>query len=169
MKKLSVFVLSVTCLISFVANAQRDANRDAINDQVWKPFIAAFNAFDTDGFMKVHSKQVARVIQDNGTIMNFTQYEKSMRNGNDEAKRSGSHRTLELRFVQRIATAEKAYETGYYKSSSIRDGATQSFYGKFQVLLQKENGVWKIFMDADVHEEISEAIFMGAKSMDENP
>jgi hypothetical protein len=66
-----------------------------------------------------------------------------------------------LRFIQRIASTDKAFEVGYYKSTSTNTttGEKRSGYGKFHVLLRKENGVWKILMDADANEKRTKPYF----------
>jgi hypothetical protein len=49
-----------------------------------------------------------------------------------------------------MASNDQAFEVGYYKTTSanIVSGEKRNGYGKFHVLLGKENGVWKILMDA---------------------
>lgn len=61
----------------------------------------------------------------------------------------------------------KAFEVGYYKTSSTdaTTGETRSGYGKFHVLLRKENGTWKIIMDADANEKTNEALFLAGSPM----
>ena len=138
-----------------------------INEQVWKPFIQSFNAQDDEGFSKVHSKEVARVLQDDGRIIGFAEYFKQVPDS-IKAKWGAWKRSIELRFIQRIANSEKAFEVGYYKTTNTNTatGETSSRYGKFHVLHRKENGQWKILMDADANEKTTEAIFQSAKSME---
>ncbi|MGZ8510936.1 MAG: hypothetical protein ACXWWA_11185 [Chitinophagaceae bacterium] len=51
-------------------------------------------------------------------------------------------KNIELRFIQRIAGKDKAFEEGYYKTTStnIVTGEIRKGIGKFHVLLRKENG-----------------------------
>ena len=66
------------------------------------------------------------------------------------------NRQMDIKFsILSSATSEnKAYQTGYYCFSS-RGSDSESFqprgYGLFNVILIKEDGVWKISMDADKH------------------
>jgi hypothetical protein len=73
-----------------------------------------------------------------------------------------------MRFIQRIASDGKAFEVGYYKTSSTNSttGEKRTGYGKFHVLLRKENGVWKILMDADASEKTDETIFLSGKPVE---
>lgn len=146
--------------------SQADSLQKEINQQVWKPFIQAFNNLDTKGFMQVHSKEMSRVIQDGNLIYGYDRYSKEMESGNESTKKANQKRALELRFTQRIAVDDKAFEVGYYKFSAIQpDGTSRNGYGKFHVLLRRENGTWKILMDADASEKTDEATFLSAKPM----
>ena len=162
MKKCYCF--SILLLIMSVSSfAQADSLQKQINEQVWKPFITSFTNFDTDAFMSLHSKDMTRIVQDGKMIYGFEKYAQDSRTYNERAKQSGRKHTIELRFTQRIAGNNKAFEVGYYKTTNIEpNGATRSSYGKFHVLLQKENGQWKILMDADANEKTDEATFMSA-------
>jgi ketosteroid isomerase-like protein len=146
--------------------AQADSLQQQINDQVWKPFIQTFSNMDTEGFMAVHSKDMARVLQDNKRITDYTQYYESNKRSNEYSRKNNEKRNIGLRFIQRIAGNDKAFEIGYYKVTvTSPDGKTRNFYGKFHVLLRKENGIWKILMDADANEKTDEAVFQSAKPM----
>lgn len=163
-----IFILFMLIpILSARGYSQTDSLQQQINQQVWKPFIQAFNDLDTKGFMSVHSKEMTRVIQDGNLIYGYDRYSREMEQGNQNTKKTNQKRTLELRYVQRIAANDKAFEVGYYKFTSIQpDGTTRNGYGKFHVLLRKENGTWKILMDADASEKTDETIFLSAKPME---
>ena len=152
------------CSVSF---SQTDNFLKEIDEQVWKPFIKAFNNDDNEAFKAVHSKEVARVIQDDDRLLGYDEYFKKVPD-NERAKWANWKKNIELRFIQRIASPDKAFEVGYYKTTStnITTGEKSSRYGKFHVLLRKENGVWKILMDADANEKTDETIFLSGKPMD---
>jgi len=161
---------SWTALLLFFSTlcfSQTDSLQKEINEQVWKPFIQAFNNNDNEAFSAVHSKEVTRVLQDNNQLMGYDQYFKKIPDST-KAKWSAWKKNIELRFLQRIASNGKAFEVGYYKSTSTntQTGEKRTGYGKFHVLLRKENGAWKILMDADAHEKTDEAIFLTGKPME---
>ena len=164
MKKIFFFAC---LLIAQYAFSQADSLQKQINEQVWNSFIKAFEAYDTDAFMAVHSKEVTRVIQDGNRLQNFEQYQSENRRSDTRNKAAKRTRTIELRFIQRIAAHDRAFEVGYFKTSTIApDGTARSFFGKFHVLLRKESGTWKILMDADTSSKTDEASFNAAKPMD---
>ena len=164
MKKLLLFFLVCGVLNVFAQNLQQE-----INDQVWKPFIKTFNERDTKGFLSLHSKDAVRSPRDGKTIWNFTEYYHQLEKGDIQGKQSGAARQLELRFTERIANKDLAIEVGVYKTTSTSaDGIVRSFYGRFHVILRKENDVWKILVDTDSSENnsITEKEFLAASPME---
>jgi ketosteroid isomerase-like protein len=141
----------------------------AINDQVWKPFIGAYNNRDTDGFMAVHSRDVVRSPRDDKMVLNWNEYFERQKRGDDQGKTSGNQRRLSLRFTERIANDNQAMEVGIYKVvTTDKTGNIHTFYGRFHVALRKENGTWKILVDTDSSEgnSIDEAEYLQASPME---
>jgi ketosteroid isomerase-like protein len=164
MKNVLFFILCFCVITTFAQNAQQK-----INDQVWKPFIRSFNEYDTKGFMAVHSKDAVRSPRDAGMVWNWDRYFQQQEKGDQREKASNSKRQLELRFTERIAEKDLAVEVGVYKTTSIqRDGISRSFYGRFHVVLRKENGQWKILVDTDSSEgnSITEKDFLAASALE---
>lgn len=161
---LSTFVL---LLLYGDSSAQKDSLQREINEQVWKPFIQSFNNNDDEGFKGVHSKDIIRVMQDNNAIIGYDEYFKVVPDSL-KSKWSNWKKNIELRFTQRIAANGKAFDVGYYKTSSTNTitGEIRSGYGKFYVLLRKESGTWKILMDADANEKTNEAVFLTGSPME---
>lgn len=158
-----IFVL----LCHLPAVAQSDSLQQQINEQVWKPFIESFNNYDAEGFMSVHHPEVLRVVQDKGVLKNFGEYAESTASGMQSGKENNRQRKLDLRFTQRIASPEHAFEVGIYKLMvNSPDGTSRSFYGKFHVMLKKTDGAWKILLDADTAEGAGEEIFQAAAPID---
>lgn len=165
MQKISFITLLLLCGLSVFS--QSDSLQKQINEQVWKPFIKAINSGDNDALSVVHSKEVARVMQDDGKIIGYSEYFKKIPDS-IKAKWSDWKSNIELRFLHRIASADKAFEIGYYKTTSTnsKTGEKRTGYGKFHVLLRKESGRWKILMDADANEKTDEAVFITAKPIE---
>jgi ketosteroid isomerase-like protein len=164
MKKL----LLITGIVSFglLSSAQDNKFTKEINEQVWLPFVKGFSNGDDELFKSVHSKEIVRVSQDDKQIIGYDKYFQKVP---DSIKAKWSHwnKNIELRFIQRIASEDKAFEVGYYKSTSTntKTGEQRTGIGKFHVLLRKENGVWRILMDADTNEGASEETFKKASPM----
>lgn len=166
MKRLLFFILTVVFILPEVG-AQQDAFTKEINEQVWKPFIRSFNAGDDEAFKTVHSKDIIRVSRDENDIYGYDRYFQKIPDS-VKSKWVDWKKNIELRFIQRIAGNDKAFEEGYYKSTSTNTvtGEIRKGIGKFHVLLRKENGTWKILMDADTSEGASEETFRKAKPLE---
>jgi ketosteroid isomerase-like protein len=160
-----IFFLFTGCIVNvFGQNIQQE-----INQQVWKPFIQTFNDHDTKAFMALHSKDVVRSPRDSKAIWNWEEYNQQQSKGDERGKSSNVKHQLELRFTERIANKNLAIDVGIYKTTVIRsDGIGQSYYGRFHVVLRKENGTWKILVDTDSTEgnTISEKDFLAAQPME---
>jgi len=159
--------LAMIALLCQAAQGQSDsALLKEINEQVWKPFIKSFNTNDDAGFQQVHSKEVTRVIQDASDIYGYDIYFRPLPDS-IKAKRNQWKKNIELRFTGRIAAGDRAFETGYYKTTSTNSqtGEVHTGIGRFHVLLRKEKGVWKILMDADTSEGATEESFLKAKPL----
>jgi len=127
-----------------------------INEQVLMTFIKPFGGGDEEQFKSVHSKDVVRVVQDDGEIFGYDRYFKKIPDSL-KVKWAFWKKNVELRFTQRISSEDKAFEVGFYKTTStnIQTGEQRKNFGRFHVLLRKENGSWKIVMDADTREGAS--------------
>ena len=158
------------CVYALSVTAQSDSLQVQINQQVWKPFTIAFNSNDDSTFRSVHSKDIIRVIADDQRLLNYDQYFKKIP---DSIKSNWGNwkKNIELRFIQRIASGCCGYEIGYYRTTSINQstGEKRVGYGKFHVLLRKENGVWKILMDEDAKEDAGEETFLNARPLEAQP
>jgi ketosteroid isomerase-like protein len=166
MKQIS-FVAFLLIVVSESLSGQ--SLQHEINEQVWKPFITAFNELDSDGFLAVHSQDLVRAARDGNEILNWTQYLEQQRKGDKRTRDQGNRRSIELRFTERLASTAQAIDVGVYKTTNIKkDGTTQSFFGRFHVVMRKENGTWKILVDTDSSEgsTISERNFLAAKPME---
>ena len=162
-----VFFLPIVLFLYFFSYAQADSLQKQIDEQVWKPFIKSFGSDDNEGFKSVHSRDITRVIQDNNQVLGYDQYFQKVPDS-VRAKWGTWKKSIELRFIQRIAGNARAFEVGYYKTTSTNTstGEARTGYGKFHVLLRKENGSWKILMDADAHEKTDESVFMTGRPME---
>jgi len=164
-------LLTLLVIISISAKAQTDQTE--INEQVWKPFTKAIMSQDVESFIDVHSKDVVRAERNSKKVLSYEQYKNEMlaswpkwkaRNTRDNVKY-----TFELRFLERISNGTQAFEVGYFKNEDAKpNGEKLAYYGKFQVALRKENGIWKILVDSDSNQEeiITEKDFLAANPLE---
>ncbi len=164
MKKsgLLLFILAFSFL---QASSQSDSLRwvKEINEQVWKPFVSHFISGDKEEFRAVHSKKIVRVNIDKNQVRDYNTYFPPINLGQNEQK---VDRLFEIRFSKRISNGTMAWETGFFKGAVNSQGKEQViYYGKFYIVLEKENGIWKIIVDADSNKEANEELFNNASGM----
>ena len=131
--------------------SQTDQIFKEIDEQVWKPFIEAYNKFDANKFNELHSDDVLRVNVWGIKVGN--EYKESVSSKYAESKARGDKRSIQLWFEHRLVkTNNIAYEVGYYKINSIREGEERQSYGRFHVVLKKKDNHWKIIQDWDTNQ-----------------
>lgn len=159
-------------LLICVAGYSQDAV-GKINEQVWIPFTRAIMTQNIEQFISLHSKDLVRAERDGKRVLSYEQYkaslEKSWPAWKESNTKDGVQYTFELRFLERIANENQAFEVGYFKNESVNAaGEKRIGYGQFHVALRKENGVWKILVDSDSNNgrAITEEMFQAAKPME---
>lgn len=164
MKYLNTIILLIIALASYSQNL---VSNKEIDEQIWKPFMKSFGNGDDATFQSLHSKEVIRVVVDGNEIYGFDQYFKPVPDS-IKIKDAIFEKSIEIRHKKRVSSAENAFEIGYYKTTykNLKTDKSISGYGKFTVLLNKENGFWKIVMDADANEGTNEKIFRTGKKVE---
>ena len=157
----AIFVIAAILLS--VCSSGQSSNKE-INEQVWKPFIKSFDQNDIGLFKSLHLPELIRV--QTNEILNYETYMKGYASMFDQMKQKKSHYTIDLRFTRRVADSTRAFEEGFYKTSSILNGTERTGYGRFSVVLLKKEGRWKILLDADTNYGANEAAFLEAKAME---
>lgn len=161
------YLATATILLASMAIAQ--SVRQSINEDVWRPFIESFNQHDSKSFMELHSRDLVRSSRDSRTVLDRDEYAAQMQRGDENEKQRKLTRRLELRFTERLASDDQAIEVGIYKTTYMFDDKpAKSFYGRFHVVLRREEGKWKILVDTDSSEgnTIDEQDFLAAQPME---
>lgn len=164
-------------LFAFVAclplSAFSQTDQQAIDAQVWRPFTQAIMTQNANAFIALHSKDLVRAEISQKKVMGWDEYKKGMEAGwprwKESLEKNKTKYTFELRFTERLSNGATAYEVGYFKNESIQPGGEKHVsYGKFHVVLRKENGTWKILVDSDSNEggSITEEQFQQAKALE---
>lgn len=151
MTRMVSYVVLCSCVAAVTAAAQ-DAQLE-IEKDVWIPFLAASSAFDADGFLAVQAKDLVRVSTDARQVYGLARYQTEIRDGFRRARERGVKRVSEVRFLDRIANGDLAYETGYFRSRvTLANGEVRIRYTRFEMVLRKEAGTWKLLLDKDTTE-----------------
>lgn len=131
------------------ASAQPDSltTAEAINSQVWQPFMKHWGERNAEAFNDLHTTGVLRAGE--RTIREGEAYREEIRQG--FGRPQAPPRSISFSFYTRVFDDEVAYETGIYKIEvSMPSGEMRSFYGYFHVVLRMESNTWRIAQDWDV-------------------
>ena len=134
--------------IAFASTAQvkkHDFSQE-IDQQLWKSFVASYNARNTDLYLSIHTKDIVRITQSG--IRQGEVFRETIRQS--FAMKNQPKRSIEFKFEHRIHDKEIAYEVGYFKVTYFKDGKEEDHFGRFSVVLKKEDERWKIAQDWDV-------------------
>lgn len=123
-----------------------------INQDIWLPFSEAFATNNAEQYIGLHTKDFLRISRDG--IQTKEIFAERNRNGFARRKQDSRVIGIDFRLLERITSAEYSSERGIFRTVVNKGLANErSFYGKFHVVLRKENGVWKILMDYDSDEK----------------
>lgn len=146
------FVLTILFIlfIPISAHSQYESRLKEINQQVWHVFTKAFETSDVELFKSIHSKDLIRVNGDNDIVKNLNEY---LQGYEQNWKNPAINNTISFRFIERINNEHVASERGIYKFT-VNPGSysENSYYGKFHVILRKEDNIWKLMVDYDSSE-----------------
>lgn len=174
------YIATLALVLSAVGTARAAAQesrpqihevQSQIETDVWRPLLAASNTFDADGFLAIQSSDLVRIALDARQVYGLAQYEKEIRDGFARARSRGITRSSDARFLNRIVSADHAYETGYFRSEvRMPSGEVTVRYSRFYMVLRKESGSWRILVDQDTREggNITEEAFRAATPLRES-
>lgn len=142
-----------------------------INNQVWRVQLDAMNSNQADKFMSVMSDDVVQVSYSRQTMTNKEQFHNLARLTYKRLVEKKLSRSMEFRFLNRIANTSNAFEDGFYKYELTNEKLEkQVYYGYFQVVLRKEAESWKVLVDYDSDNynglPVTKELFENAKTLD---
>lgn len=147
MKKASVFCLLFLSFFGFAQNEIKEI-QNTIDQEVWKPFTAAFETLDGKALNATYADNVLRVTPNGIDTKNAFKAANLARFKQNKA--DGVSIALDFWFDDRDTNEDTSYEVGFYRIGfTNKDGETNYSYGQFHIVLKKINGVWKITQDWD--------------------
>lgn len=138
----------------------------SVYKDIWQPFMESYRDLNIEKFKSLQANDLTKVSIDRNTIQTKAVYFAEIEAFFNQFKQM--NRQMDVKFsILSTATGDgKIYQTGYYSIGS-RGSNSESFqtmgYGYFTVVLIKEDGIWKISMDADKQSTISEDEFRKSK------
>ena len=154
MKKIKILVY-ITFFVGLAnpTEAQNIKNLKDINNDVHYKFCQSFDSLDYKLMESIHSKKLIRVPADRKRILNYEEYMEENKRSFEHAKENNNTLNIDLRLFERLNNDSVASERGIYKFTVNKSQEDeQVYYGKFHVILIKEDNTWKILMDYDSNE-----------------
>jgi ketosteroid isomerase-like protein len=142
--------------------------KSQIEKDVWQPLFSGSNTFDADLFLSAQSRDLIRVAVDQKLAYGIDRYSREIREGFKRVKDRGIVRKSDARFTERSSDDDYAFETGYFRSEvTMPTGEKRIRYSRFEFVLRRESGKWKILVDRDTSAgpEITEEIYLRASPM----
>lgn len=165
----ALFVLLLAAPQLIAAAPPKGRNLEAINRQLWKPYIASILTDTAEQYVGVHSADFYWVAPGNqGRVMNFTEYDEDSRAVMKRRKEAGERTEVELRFLERNVTDTFAAEKCIIKFVLHQPGKPpQTSYGITHSFSRTEDGVWKRWLQYGSREAATEALFSSAAPIDD--
>lgn len=130
-----------------------------LNHDVWEPFRSAYRGLDTAAFLAVHSPDLIRAGGAAKQVQDYTDYARQMAEWFARVAANGDALDIRFRFVERLVSDDAAAERGVFRIDAIRDGTPRVFYGRFHVFSRKLDGRWRIVVDYDADDDVTEEAF----------
>ncbi|KAA1243534.1 hypothetical protein [Aquimarina sp. RZ0] len=149
--KLYIYVLSIAISCVQKNYAQDNSLHQKINQDMYTNFSKAYKTLDYELFSSIHSKKMIRVSGNGGEIKKSKTYLKEYQKRWSVATKKAA--LIDFRLFERITSDSLVSDRGIYRVTynDNTDQVTYS-YGQFHVVLQLEDGYWKLLIDYDSNE-----------------
>lgn len=145
-----VLIKPIVIIVTLFASTLSANEKQNIDQQVWVPFIEGWLTMDAKKIIDVHSKDILRVMERDKRIIEGDAYLGSMKRMIGMMNKKGVSSKLEFRFNSRIVDGDYAWESGIYRAEMHHpERGINVAYAEFDVVLQKQDGHWKIKVDRD--------------------
>lgn len=139
-----------------------------INRDVWQPFMEGVGTFNDNLYTRVRSQDYIRIDPGSKMFLNRTDYDDDSIKIMHRYKEEGRKLRLSVRFTDRIVNGEFAFERGVNEFvMETKDGESRRSYARFQTVLRKENGVWRMLTEYFPPESATEEDYKNASALDD--
>lgn len=137
----------------------------SIEEDIWIPFMESYRDYDAEKIMSIHTKDIIRVSEKNGTIDSGQPYINAFGQAVGHWQEEGRIMRISFSIINTSYGMNLVSQRGYYKISAQGPGEeaiTTKGYSEFAVLLRNEGGHWKFAIDTDRKVEITEEDFQSS-------
>jgi ketosteroid isomerase-like protein len=146
-----------------------ESNEDimiSVYNDLWQPFMESYRDLDIEKFKSLQANDLTRVSIDRNTIQTKTKYFEEIEGFFKHFMKMDRQLDIKFSILSTAIGENKVFQTGYYCVGS-KTIDSESFhpmgYGFFTVVLIKEDGQWKISLDADKQSDITDDEFRNSE------
>jgi ketosteroid isomerase-like protein len=148
-----ILLLCALCVCVGKVHAQKNVWLKEINQDIWTPFMEAYQQTDVAKYKALHTQDLIRATGAGKQIKDLPTYSAEVGKWFAELKQQKTQVSIKFRFLERITNGKTASERGIYELMLANEAnKEQRYYGKFHVFLRKEKKKWKIAIDYDSNE-----------------
>ena len=149
--------------------AARARSLEALNRQMWMPFIEGVRTDRPELYVGIHSRQFYWVGSgSHGRIMDYAEYDDDSRMVMKRRKEAGERGEFDIRFLERNVHGDFASEKCVTKFVLHTPGKPpRTSYSISHYFSRKEDGVWKMYLQHRSPEPATEATFLAAAPIDD--
>ena len=135
---------------------------EEVKKDVWVPFLESYRDLDINQMLSIQDPNMTRVSIDKNAVRTAESYFENLKKFFNNMKVAGYKMNIEYSIISTAVSEDKVYQRGYY-SVNIKAKDAEDYrstgYSQFTVLLTKQNGKWKISLDADRKVDITKEDF----------
>ncbi|MCL6272626.1 nuclear transport factor 2 family protein [Muricauda sp. 2012CJ35-5] len=132
-----------------------------VKKDVWLPFMQSYKDLDAEKLQAIHDKDIMRISVDSNKIYGGQIYLQELHGFFAMLRQKKEKAEIIFSIGSTAFNANYVYQTGFYRFKATNtDGLVlMTNYREFMVVLQKQDGVWKITQDMDRRSNLDEESF----------
>ena len=140
-----------------------------LNADIWEPFSRAYAEGAAERYLRIHTPDFIRIEAGRRWIGGLDEYGSEVREAFTTLAGRGVTMAIGFRFVERIASDERASERGVFRLSlTTPDGMDLVRYGRFHTVARRTDAGWRLAVDYDDGDgEVGAAEFDAAFAVDD--
>lgn len=123
---------------------------EALDRDIWIPFVSAYPVLDLDLISSVYSASAIHAGGRDRSAVSIDEHLAAFRDFFDYARGQGDAFDIVFHFAERVIGDGVASEHGVFRiTAKLASGEGRTSYGRFHVFSRLEDGRWRILTDYD--------------------
>jgi hypothetical protein len=144
----TALMISTASVPDACASPEQAKALQAVNRDVWEPFVRGVAAFDDATYLAVRSREFVMVQQAKPHFLDHDFYAEDSVNVMRQLKDAGTKLALEVRFEERMTDGKYSSERGLVRTTMTEAGKEpRSFHSRFHSISRLEGGHWRVLTE----------------------